>query len=51
MARELYVEENVIRSFIEFLKDVRWVKEKDRDSYSITERGNLWLNNMKAVQS
>jgi hypothetical protein len=29
MARELYVEEDVIRSFIKFLKDMQWIKEKD----------------------
>ena len=47
MARELYVEENVIMSFIEFLKEMQWIKEKDRNLYSITEKGDLWLNNMK----
>lgn len=47
MARELYVEENVVRSFIKFLKDMQWIKEKDHNLYIITEKGDLWLNSTK----
>jgi predicted transcriptional regulator len=47
LAKELDTEENSVGHFIRFLRDMQWIKEDDRDLWSITQKGDIWLHNIQ----
>jgi predicted transcriptional regulator len=49
LAKELNTKENSVGHFIRFLQDMQWVKEDNRQLWSITEKGDIWLHNIQNI--
>lgn len=47
LALELGLEEQKIRMCLVSLEDMHWIKEKNHQLWSITEKGDVWLRNIE----
>ncbi|MEW6603837.1 MAG: hypothetical protein AB1351_04005 [Thermoproteota archaeon] len=47
LAIDLEIEENFIGHFVRVLQGMQWIKSDNRELWSITEKGDVWLHAMQ----
>ncbi|HXG06672.1 MAG TPA: hypothetical protein VNI77_05020 [Nitrososphaera sp.] len=47
LAAELGIEENFISHFVRLLQGMQWIKSDNRELWSITEKGDVWLHDIQ----
>lgn len=49
LVAELRTEEQTVKKFLKFMQNLNWVKEENRRLWVITEKGNIWLSEIRSV--
>lgn len=47
LAADLEIEENFIGHFVRLLQGMQWIKSDNRELWSITEKGDVWLHDIR----
>lgn len=47
LAADLEIEENFISHFVRILQGMQWIKSDNRELWSITEKGDVWLHDIQ----
>ncbi|GEM_PF-5834410 len=47
LAADLEIEENFIGHFVRLLQGMQWIKSDNRELWSITEKGDVWLHDIQ----